>query len=163
MKGNQGLEALAILCNNASRSNDETANNGKEPEQKHSQMPSVGQNMNYNGNGGNGNMQHASMNFLPHQLQSMLKNMGNGQQQQQQQLANIFGSAGMQNDPQMYMNQMQQHPSMQQAFHNNPGMFSGFNGMDPNSVNVLVQASQQQQNQHGGKYYSIDSWIATEV
>ena len=82
MKGNQGLEALAILCNNASRSNDETVNNGKESEQQQTQMPSVGQNMNYNGNGGNGNMQHASMNFLPHQLQSMLKNMGGNQQQQ---------------------------------------------------------------------------------
>lgn len=150
MKGNQGLEALAILCNNASRSTDETANNGKESEQQQTQMPSVGQNMNYNGNGGNGNMQHASMNFLPHQLQSMLKNMGGNQQQQ---LANIFGSAGMQNDPQMYMNQMQQHPAMmQQAFHNSNGMFSGFNGMDPNSVNVLVQASQQQQKQHGGNF-----------
>ena len=162
MKGNQGLEALAILCNNASRSNDETGkNNGKESEQQQTQMPAVGQNMNYNGNGGNGNMQHASMNFLPHQLQSMLKNMGGNQQQQ---LANIFGSAGMQNDPQMYMNQMQQHPAlMQQAFHNSNGMFSGFNGMDPNSVNVLVQASQQQQKQHGGKYNSIDSWFAIEV
>ena len=74
MKGNQGLEALAILCNNASRSNDETANNGKEPEQQQPQMTSVGQNMNYNGNGGNGNMQHSAMNLLPHQLQSMLKN-----------------------------------------------------------------------------------------
>jgi PAS domain S-box-containing protein len=151
MKGNQGLEALAILCNNASRSNDETANNGKEPEQQQTQMPPVGQNMNYNGNGGNGNMQHSSINFLPHQLQSMLKNMGGNQQQQQ--LANIFGSAGMQNDPQMYMNQMQQHPAMmQQAFHNSNGMFSGFNGMDPNSVNALVQSSQQQQNQRGGNF-----------
>jgi hypothetical protein len=39
-------------------------------------------------------------------------------------------------------------------------MFSGFNGMDPNSVNALVQSSQQQQNQRGGKYNSIDSWFA---
>jgi hypothetical protein len=162
MKGNQGLEALAALCNNASRSNDDiTTNESKNNIQQQNlqsvstHAPSTMNSLNYSSNNDNhqGNTRQ-SLNFLSPHVANMLKSLGPGISHQQ--FANVLNSAGMagNNDASNalqqqlnYMNNLQAHPSILHLMGQNNQGLSGaypFGSMDANTMNALFLASQRQ-------------------
>lgn len=161
MKGNQGLDALAALCNNASRSNEdiktnESKNNTQQNLQSSTHAPSTVSSRSYSSN--NDNQQGSTrqnLNFLPPNVANMLKSLGPGISHQQ--FVNVLNSAGGMagnNDASNalqhqlnYMNNLQAHPSILHFMGQNNQGLSGsypFGSMDMNAMNALFLASQRQ-------------------
>lgn len=159
MKGNQGLEALAALCNNASRSNEDTGtiqsdNNSQQQNIKTSHAQSNIGALNYSSNNDLQTNARQNLNFLPPHMTSMLKSFGPSINHQQ--FANMLGNTGIaaNNDASNvlqqlnYMNQLQANPSMlhlfgQQSNQNLSGSYP-FGSLDANTMNALLLASQRQ-------------------
>jgi len=170
MQGNQGLEALATLCNSARMSNEEHSPTNNEREiyqhQRIPPVPAVHAEFTSNGIGYTSPPVPApqvhpnqSFNGLPQNVAAILKAMGTNFNHHQ--LANMLSSGlGGGNDNTnalqqlAYMNSLQNaQPSvlqiMSQATQSaQPNYF--FAGMDPNAVNALLLAAQTRQ---GGKNF----------
>mmetsp|Transcript_7394 Transcript_7394/g.14001 ORF Transcript_7394/g.14001 Transcript_7394/m.14001 type:complete len:467 (+) Transcript_7394:4777-6177(+) len=163
MKGNQGLEALAALCNNARKSNEDIAINESKNNLQQQNLqnvsthaPSSMSSLSYSSNNDNqqGNTRQG-FNFIPPHFANMLKSLGPGANHQQ--FANLLSnSAGMagNNDASNalqqqlnYMNNLQAHPSLLHLMGQSNQGLSGsypFGSVDANAMNALFIASQRQ-------------------
>lgn len=169
MNGNQGLEALATLCNNASRSNENgnALNNERGIQQNQrgaTNSPSTtssSSGMHLSGASVSSSA-HLTNTFPPH-VANILKSMGNNLTAAQ--MGSLMANFGMltsgipaSNDQSSALQQLayanannapHMHPAMipfmAQSNQNISGGFP-FAGVDPNTMNALFQASQQMQN-----------------
>ncbi len=99
MKGNQGLEALANLCNNASKTEDAISNE-RDTQQSQRSAAIAGPTQefnsamnNYTSNAAQQSHQNQSINGLPQNLAAIIKSMG--PQMNQQQATNVMANAGL--------------------------------------------------------------------
>jgi hypothetical protein len=165
MKGNQGLEALANLCNNASKSNEDANGSDRDNQQNQrsapTSIPAVEFNsaINYAANTASQVNQNQSFNGLPHNIAALLKSMGPNINQQQ--AANVLPNTGLGvNTDSMsalhqlaYMNPLQSTQSsvlqlMNQATAATQNKYP-YVGMDPSAVSAMFAATQVRQG--GGK------------
>lgn len=164
MKGNQGLDALATLCNNASKSNEENNTNSSERENHHSQRSApitssatdFNNAINYTANTSQQLHGAQSLRGLPSNLEAILKSLGPNPSQQQ--AAAIMANAGLpagNNDPTsalqhlVYMNSIQNpSPLAQFMAQANPASQHNFS-LDQSAVNALFLAAQ---NRQGGNF-----------
>ena len=166
MKGNQGLEALAALCNNASRSNEDMdrtqSDNSLQQQNLHnvsnhssSHAPCTVSGLGYSSNNDLQGNTREKFNFLTPNIANILKAMGPNVNQQQ--FANVLAGTGIlatgNNDASNvlqqinYMNYLQANPSMLNLIGQSNQGLSGsypFGSMDANSMSALLLASQRQ-------------------
>jgi hypothetical protein len=176
MNGNQGLEALATLCNNASMSNEEINVPNNERNRQHNQRvatnsPSTTSSSSSGLHLSGANVTstaHQMSNFPPH-VANVLKSMGPNLTAAQ--MGSLMANFGMltsgippSNDQSSSLHQLAyanannapyMHPGMipfmTQSNQNTSGGFP-FAGVDPNTMNALIHASHMQ----NGKKDRID-------
>jgi len=166
MNGNQGLEALATLCNNASRSNEDgnAPNNERTIQQNQrgaTNSPSTTSSSGLHLSGANVTSSAHQMNNFPPHVANILKSMGPNLTAAQ--MGSLMANFGMltsgippSNDQSSSLHQLayanannapHMHPAMipfmTQSNQNASGGFP-FGGVDPNTMNALFQASQMQ-------------------